>query len=61
MEQPPGPGSSTAHGYTYPLLTTASYPHAGAAGQPWVVAPGPNAGPIAPGDEILAYEHGSLR
>jgi hypothetical protein len=36
-------------GYTYPLLTTAAYPH----GQPAVVAPGPNAGPIAPGDEIL--------
>jgi hypothetical protein len=40
-------------GYTYPLLKTAAYPHAVAAGQPWVVAPGPNAGPIAPGDEIL--------
>jgi hypothetical protein len=40
-------------GYTYPLLTTAAYPHALAAGQPRVVAPGPNAGPIAPGDEIL--------
>ena len=40
-------------GYTYPLLTTAAYPHAAAPGQPWVVAPGPKAGPIAPGDEIL--------
>jgi hypothetical protein len=40
-------------GYTYPLLTTAAYPHAPAAGQPVTVAPGPNAGPIAPGDEIL--------
>jgi hypothetical protein len=40
-------------GYTYPLLTTAAYPHQPAPGQPAVVAPGPNAGPIAPGDEIL--------
>jgi hypothetical protein len=40
-------------GYTYPLLTTAAYPHAPAPGKPAVVAPGPNAGPIAPGDEIL--------
>src|SRR5271163_132211 len=40
-------------GYTYPLLTTAAYPHQPAPGQPWVVAAGPNAGPIAPGDEIL--------
>jgi len=40
-------------GYAYPLLTTAAYPHAPAPGQPWVQTPGPNAGPIAPGDEIL--------
>ena len=40
-------------GYTYPLLTTAAYPHAAAPGQPWVVTTGPKAGPIAPGDEIL--------
>jgi hypothetical protein len=40
-------------GYTYPLLTTAAYPHVVTSGQPPVVAPGPNAGPIAPGDEIL--------
>jgi hypothetical protein len=34
-------------GYTYPLLTTAPYRQAGA------FVPGPLAGPIAPGDEIL--------
>ena len=43
----------TQTGYAYPLLTTAAYPHAVAAGQPWVIAPGPKTGPIAPGDEIL--------
>jgi hypothetical protein len=45
-------------GYTYPLLTTASYKHVevtNAATGAWayVFGPGPGSGPIAPGDEIL--------
>ena len=40
-------------GYSFPLLTTAPYRQVPVAGQPAVVAPGPKAGPIAPGDEIL--------
>jgi hypothetical protein len=40
-------------GYAYPLLTTAPYTQNPGGGQPWVVKTGPNAGPIAPGDEIL--------
>ena len=43
-------------GYTYPLLTTAPYKYAKVFGPnswAYVFAPGPNAGPIAPGDEIL--------
>jgi hypothetical protein len=40
-------------GYTYPLLTTAPYRY-WPAGQPgFVFQPGPGAGPIKPGDEIL--------
>jgi hypothetical protein len=40
-------------GYPYPLLTTAPYRQVPVPGQPAVVKTGPNAGPIAPGDEIL--------
>ncbi len=43
-------------GYTYPLLTTAPYTYAKVFGPnswAYVFAPGPNGGPIAPGDEIL--------
>jgi hypothetical protein len=40
-------------GYSYPLLTTAPYRQVPVAGQPAVVKTGPDAGPIAPGDEIL--------
>jgi hypothetical protein len=40
-------------GYSYPLLTTAPYRQVPVPGQPAVVATGPKAGPIAPGDEIL--------
>ena len=43
----------TAPGYNYPLLTTAPYTHANAAKTANVVAAGPLAGPIQPGDEIL--------
>lgn len=40
-------------GYPYPLLTTASYRQVPVPGQPAVYKTGPNAGPVAPGDEIL--------
>ena len=40
-------------GYSFPLLTTAPYRQVPVPGQPAVVAAGPKAGPIAPGDEIL--------
>jgi Right handed beta helix region len=40
-------------GYSFPLLTTAPYRQVPVPGQPAVVATGPKAGPIAPGDEIL--------
>jgi hypothetical protein len=40
-------------GYTYPLLTTAPYRQVPVPGQPAVNKTGPNAGPVAPGDEIL--------
>src|SRR5579872_2445924 len=40
-------------GYSYPLLTTAPYRQVPVAGQPAVYKAGPNAGPVAPGDEIL--------
>jgi hypothetical protein len=40
-------------GYSFPLLTTAPYRWVPVAGGPYVLAPGPKAGPIAPGDEIL--------
>ena len=40
-------------GYAFPLLTTAPYRQVPVPGQPAVVAAGPKAGPIAPGDEIL--------
>jgi hypothetical protein len=40
-------------GYSFPLLTTAPYRQVPVAGQPAVMTPGPKAGPIAPGDEIL--------
>jgi hypothetical protein len=40
-------------GYTYPLLTTAPYRQVPVAGQPAVNKTGPQAGPVAPGDEIL--------
>ena len=40
-------------GYSYPLLTTAPYRHVPVQGQPAVNKTGPQAGPIAPGDEIL--------
>jgi hypothetical protein len=40
-------------GYAFPLLTTAPYRQVPVPGKPMVVATGPKAGPIAPGDEIL--------
>jgi hypothetical protein len=40
-------------GYSYPLLTTAPYRQVPVPGKPAVTQTGPNAGPIAPGDEIL--------
>ena len=40
-------------GYSFPLLTTAPYRWVPVAGKAAVVAPGPKAGPVAPGDEIL--------
>jgi hypothetical protein len=40
-------------GYTYPLLTTTPYRHLNSTNTASVFAPGPNAGPIEPGDEIL--------
>jgi hypothetical protein len=40
-------------GYSFPLLTTAPYLQTPPPGQPVILAPGPKAGPIAPGDEIL--------
>ncbi len=40
-------------GYSFPLLTTAPYRQVPVPGQPAIVATGPKAGPIAPGDEIL--------
>jgi hypothetical protein len=40
-------------GYAYPLLTSAPYYQAPIPGQPAVTTTGPNAGPIAPGDEIV--------
>jgi hypothetical protein len=40
-------------GYSFPLLTTAPYRQVPVAGQPAVVEPGPKAGPVAPGDDIL--------
>ena len=40
-------------GYSFPLLTTAPYRQVPVPGQPAVTKTGPNAGPIAPGDEIL--------
>jgi hypothetical protein len=40
-------------GYSFPLLTTAPYRQVPVPGQPAVVKPGPKAGPVAPGDEIL--------
>jgi hypothetical protein len=40
-------------GYSFPLLTTAPYLQVPVPGQPVVLATGPKAGPIAPGDEIL--------
>jgi len=43
----------TTPGYNYPLLTTAPYKYWPKGGTGYVFAPGPNAGPIKPGDEIL--------
>ena len=40
-------------GYSFPLLTTAPYRQVPVPGGPAVWIPGPKAGPIAPGDEIL--------
>src|SRR6202020_1442308 len=40
-------------GYAFPRLTTAPYRQVPVPGQPAVVAAGPKAAPIAPGDEIL--------
>jgi Right handed beta helix region len=40
-------------GYSYPLLTTAPYRQVPVPGQPAVTKTGPNAGPVAPGDEIV--------
>ena len=40
-------------GYSYPLLTTAPYRQVPVPGQPAVNKTGPDAGPVAPGDEIL--------
>ena len=40
-------------GYAFPLVTTAPYRQVPVPGQPAVNKTGPNAGPIAPGDEIL--------
>jgi hypothetical protein len=40
-------------GYSYPLLTSVPYRQVPVPGQPAVTKIGPNAGPIAPGDEIL--------
>lgn len=44
---------ATEPGYSFPLLTTAPYRWVPVAGGPYVVAPGPKAGPVAPGDEVL--------
>jgi hypothetical protein len=44
---------SVQPGYTAPLLTTAAYRHPNDAKTAYVLAPGPAAGPIEPGDEIL--------
>ena len=43
----------TQPGYSFPLLTTAPYRWVPVAGKAAVVEPGPKAGPVAPGDEIL--------
>jgi hypothetical protein len=43
----------TEPGYSFPLLTTAPYRWVPVAGKAAVVATGPKAGPVAPGDEIL--------
>ena len=40
-------------GYSFPLLTTAPYRQVPVPGQPAVTKTGPEAGPVAPGDEIL--------
>jgi hypothetical protein len=40
-------------GYSFPLLTTAPYYWVPVPGKPAVVATGPKAGPVAPGDEVL--------
>jgi hypothetical protein len=40
-------------GYSFPLLTTAPYRQVPVPGQPAVNKTGPQAGPVAPGDEIL--------
>ena len=40
-------------GYSHPLLKSAPYLQVPVPGQPAVTKTGPNAGPIAPGDEIL--------
>ena len=44
---------SVQPGYTVPLLSTAAYRHPNDAKTAYVLAPGPAAGPIEPGDEIL--------
>jgi hypothetical protein len=43
----------TSPGYSFPLLTTAPYHQVPVPGQPGVLKPGPKAGPVAPGDQIL--------
>jgi Right handed beta helix region len=43
----------TQPGYSFPLLTSAPYRWVPVAGKAAVVAPGPSAGPVAPGDEVL--------
>jgi hypothetical protein len=43
----------TETGYSFPLLTTAPYRQVPVPGQPAVNKTGPQAGPVAPGDEIL--------
>lgn len=44
---------SVQPGYKGPLLTTAGYKHWSAGAKGYVFEPGPDAGPIEPGDEVL--------